>query len=337
MREGTPLYGKGYWAATDIDLVDWKTGKGNLAHGLDFIATAIEIDVDKETGKVTLIKGVHGDDAGQPINPAPAGRAGQLAAVPIWLVTHSLKNHSMMKKDAPLITRGGTTNNPRVWMCRNTIVEHVHTHDPYGPFGAKGAGEASSCSTMAAIANGVYDAVGVRIKDLPITPEKILKALKGKGGKMMFIKRLPKFEYHAPTSLSEALDLLAKYGEKAKVFAGGTDLLVSMKKREIVPEHLINLKGIADLKGIHHDEKEGIRIGALVTLGEIEHSKIVKEKFCVLWDAVNVMASPQIRTFGNDWRKSLQCCAIGGYCSSIDCVGCIGKNGGDPWRKKCVG
>jgi CO/xanthine dehydrogenase Mo-binding subunit len=56
-------------------------------------------------------------------------------------------------------------------------VEHVHTHDPYGPFGAKGAGEASSCSTLAAIANGVCDAVGVRIKDLPITPEKILKAL----------------------------------------------------------------------------------------------------------------------------------------------------------------
>jgi CO/xanthine dehydrogenase Mo-binding subunit len=63
------------------------------------------------------------------------------------------------------------------------VVEHVHTHYPYGPFGAKGAGEASSCSTMAAIANGVYDAVGVRIKDLPITPEKILKALKEKEAK----------------------------------------------------------------------------------------------------------------------------------------------------------
>ena len=60
------------------------------------------------------------------------------------------------------------------------VVEHVHTHDPYGPFGAKGAGEASSCSTLAAIANGIYDAVGVRIKDLPITPEKILRALKEK-------------------------------------------------------------------------------------------------------------------------------------------------------------
>ena len=114
----------------------------------------------------------------------------------------------------------------------------------------------------------------------------------------MFIKRLPEFEYHAPISLSEALDLLARYGEKAKVFAGGTDLLVAMKKRENVPEHLINLKGIAELKGIHYDEKEGINIGALTTLGELERSTIVKEKFCALWDAVNVMASPQIRTLG---------------------------------------
>jgi CO/xanthine dehydrogenase Mo-binding subunit len=60
------------------------------------------------------------------------------------------------------------------------MVNHIHTHDPYGPFGAKGAGEASSCSTIAAIANGVYDAVGVRITNLPITPEKILQALKAK-------------------------------------------------------------------------------------------------------------------------------------------------------------
>ena len=114
----------------------------------------------------------------------------------------------------------------------------------------------------------------------------------------MFIKRLPKFEYHMPTSLSEALKLLAKYDGKAKVFAGGTDLLVSMKKRETTPEHLINLKEIAELKGIQYDPKGGIRIGALVTLEEIRHSEIVKDKFCVLWDAVNVMASPQVRSLG---------------------------------------
>jgi CO/xanthine dehydrogenase FAD-binding subunit len=113
----------------------------------------------------------------------------------------------------------------------------------------------------------------------------------------MFIKRLPRFEYHAPVSLPEALELLSQWGEKAKVFAGGTDLLVSMKKREVTPEHLINLKGISELKGIS-DEKEGLKIGPLVTLDEIERSKVIKEKYSILWEAVSVMASPQVRTLG---------------------------------------
>jgi carbon-monoxide dehydrogenase medium subunit len=112
----------------------------------------------------------------------------------------------------------------------------------------------------------------------------------------MFIRRLPKFEYHAPTSLGEALDHLSKHGDKAKVLAGGTDLLVSMKKREILPEHLINLKGILELKHIHYDKKRGLEIGGLVTLGEIERSTIVREKYSALWDAANVMAAPQIRS-----------------------------------------
>jgi carbon-monoxide dehydrogenase medium subunit len=114
----------------------------------------------------------------------------------------------------------------------------------------------------------------------------------------MFIRRLPRFAYHAPTSLSEAVVLLAGHGQKARVFAGGTDLFVMMKRREAEPERLINLKGIAELKGIVYDPKEGLKIGALVTLGEIEHSKIVQEKFSALWDAVRVMASPQVRTLG---------------------------------------
>ena len=56
----------------------------------------------------------------------------------------------------------------------------VETKDPQGPFGAKGMGEASLLPTAAAIANAIEDAVGVRIKELPITPEKVLKALKEK-------------------------------------------------------------------------------------------------------------------------------------------------------------
>jgi CO/xanthine dehydrogenase Mo-binding subunit len=179
-ERGTPLYGKGYWAATDIDIVDWKTGKGNLAHGLDFIATAIELDVDEETGKVTLIKAAHGDDAGQPINPLMLD--GQVLGGSVHMIGQALFEESLYSKDGRRInfTWQNYKQPTSMDVPLEAVVEHVHTHDPYGPFGAKGAGEASSCSSIAAVANGIYDAVGVRIKDLPITAEKILKALKAK-------------------------------------------------------------------------------------------------------------------------------------------------------------
>ncbi len=179
---GTPLYGRGYWAATDIDLVNWKTGKGNLAHGIDFIATAIEMDVDPETGVVRLIKGVSGDDAGQPIHPVML--EGQVNGGSAHMTGHSLMEESLYDEKGRMLNYSWRDyKQPTALDTPYYIVDHVHTHDPYGPFGAKGAGEASSCSTMAAIANGVYDAIGVRIKDLPITPEKILAELKKKEGK----------------------------------------------------------------------------------------------------------------------------------------------------------
>jgi CO/xanthine dehydrogenase Mo-binding subunit len=178
-EHGAPLYGRGNWAATDIDIVDWKTGKGNLAHGLDFIASAMDIEVDKETGRVKLLRSVHGDDAGQPINPAML--EGQVNGGSAHMVGHALFEESLYdEKGLALNHTWRDYKQPTALDVPESIVEHVHTHDPYGPFGAKGAGEASSCSTIAAIANGVYDAIGVRIKDLPITPEKILQALTAK-------------------------------------------------------------------------------------------------------------------------------------------------------------
>lgn len=179
---GTPLYGRGYWAATDIDLVDWKTGRGNLAHGIDFIATAVEMEVDMETGQVRLIRGVSGDDAGQPINPVML--EGQVNGGSAHMCGHALMEEALYDEKGRMLNCSWRDyKQPTALDTPEYIVEHVHTHDPYGPFGAKGAGEASSCSTIAAIANGVYDAVGVRIKDLPITPEKILAELKKKEGK----------------------------------------------------------------------------------------------------------------------------------------------------------
>lgn len=112
----------------------------------------------------------------------------------------------------------------------------------------------------------------------------------------MFLRRLPRFEYHSPKSVAEALNLMAGFEGRAEAYAGGTDLLVEMKRREKTPEHLIDLKGIEGMKGIDPDGKGAIRIGALTTLGELERSDVVRGALHPLWDAVNVMASPQIRT-----------------------------------------
>ena len=111
----------------------------------------------------------------------------------------------------------------------------------------------------------------------------------------MFIKRLPRFEYHTPASIPEALKLLSAYGKDAKVLAGGTDLILAMKKRTITPSHMINLKTIPGLSGITADAT-GITIGALTTMAEIERSAIIKNTYTPLWDAARVMASPQVRT-----------------------------------------
>lgn len=114
----------------------------------------------------------------------------------------------------------------------------------------------------------------------------------------MFIRRLPKFEYHTPLTTEDALDLLSQYGERGRVLAGGTDLLVAMKFRRDTPEHVINLKAIEELKGISVDESRLIRIGGLTTLGDIERSEVVGRELPVLRDAVRVMASVQIRNLG---------------------------------------
>lgn len=114
----------------------------------------------------------------------------------------------------------------------------------------------------------------------------------------MFIRRLPKFEYHAPATIQEALQFLSQNRDRSKLLAGGTDLLVAMKNRATTPAHLVNLKGIGELRSVDYDARQGLRIGSLATIGDIERSQIIREKFTPLWDATDVMAAPQVRNLG---------------------------------------
>lgn len=107
--------------------------------------------------------------------------------------------------------------------------------------------------------------------------------------------RLPRFEYLKPCTIEEACSLLAQHNGKAKILAGGTDLLVKMKERKLKPQYLIGLKGIPALDCLEYHEATGLRIGALTTLGTVARSLLVQEKYPILASAISKMATAQIR------------------------------------------
>jgi len=109
---------------------------------------------------------------------------------------------------------------------------------------------------------------------------------------------LPKFEYFAPNTIEEACSLLAKYKGEARALAGGTDLLVQMKNREVTPRYLINIKNIPDLDYIRYDDKEGLRIGALTTIEALKTSTLIRRRFGILSQAAAVLGTVQIRNRG---------------------------------------
>ena len=106
------------------------------------------------------------------------------------------------------------------------------------------------------------------------------------------------FEYIEPATVAEACALLKQHGSEAKVFAGGAHLTILMKQGLYQPKALVNIKKIAELKGIQFDRDEGLIIGALVTHREIETSSLIKEKFPVLCEAEREVANIRVRNMG---------------------------------------
>ena len=153
-----------------------REGKGNLSCCYTFGAHGVEVDVDTETGQVTIQNYVAAHDVGRAINPMLV--KGQIYGATIMGAGYGLTeemqvNHGRVM-NANLLDYKILTAKDKIPIDA-VIIEPI---EPTGPFGAKGIGEPACVPSAPAIANAIYDAVGVRIKDLPITPEKILAALK---------------------------------------------------------------------------------------------------------------------------------------------------------------
>ena len=104
-----------------------------------------------------------------------------------------------------------------------------------------------------------------------------------------------RFEYHAPTSLDEALALLKEHGDGVKLLAGGTDLLVQMKEAGLHPPALVSLHAVPGLDGIEFDEANGLSIGASADMGAIDSNETIQQRYAALAEGAGIVGSVQTR------------------------------------------
>jgi len=122
------------------------------------------------------------------------------------------------------------------------------------------------------------------------------------------MKPLKPFDYFEPETLFEASRIRSEKGEGAYLLAGGTDLLVRMKRGEVRPSTLINLKRIRGLNGIDRNPENALSIGALTSISALAQSSLIQSESPVLAQAAGLLGSPSIRTLatlgGNIGRAS---------------------------------
>ncbi|MFC2013672.1 xanthine dehydrogenase family protein molybdopterin-binding subunit [Chloroflexota bacterium] len=177
---GAVIIGTGYSGHEPADC-DFDTGVGNDGCAYSFAAQAAKVEVDMETGQIRCTDTTIAQDCGRALNPMSV--EGQYQGGSTQGIGQVLYDEFIMDR--------GKTLNPTFLdykLCRSTDVPDnkvmiVEAIDPGGPFGAKEASEATTVSAPPAVVSAIHDATGIWFKELPVTPEKMVKALKSKGNK----------------------------------------------------------------------------------------------------------------------------------------------------------
>jgi 4-hydroxybenzoyl-CoA reductase alpha subunit len=176
-----PLVGTGWYKPPKGLGGDYKGAAVGTSPAFSFSSSVCECSVDLETGKVRIEKFVDYHDCGTPINPLAVH--GQVEGAVVMGASETVM-------EEVLYDEKGNILNPNLHDYLLMTIKDapdifsgiVDSHEPEGPFGAKEVGEGATLPVLAAVAHAIANATGIWIKDLPITPEKILKALKAKDG-----------------------------------------------------------------------------------------------------------------------------------------------------------
>lgn len=305
------------------------SGYGNLSPAYAFAAHGVEVEVDRDTGVVRIVRVVAVHDAGTIINPV--GATGQVVGGVAMGLGAALGEQLLWSDGRPHITSFVDYAMPRADGVPPIDVVFVGKPDPRGPAGAKSISEVALMPTAAAVANAVAHATGARLRDLPLTPDKISSALERHPHAVPApIWRRPR-RWHAeavrrayPLGLFRVMDrfgpsqgraepapaiarierpknavaaasaLAAQPGSRP--LGGGTDLLPARAAGLTAPEVLVSLADCADLRQMWDDD--GVLVlGAGVKLEDagvtLSAARLPGDR--ALGHTISAIATPQIR------------------------------------------
>lgn len=152
--------------------------RGNISAAYAFAAQAVLVEVEEATGRVEVLRLVSAHDVGRALNPLAA--EGQIHGGIHMGLGYALSEQLVVREGQVLTSTFMDYAILKADEMPELVVRLIESVDPLGPFGAKGLGEAGTIPVSAAVANAVHDAVGVRLRELPLTPERVYRALRAR-------------------------------------------------------------------------------------------------------------------------------------------------------------
>jgi CO/xanthine dehydrogenase Mo-binding subunit/CO/xanthine dehydrogenase FAD-binding subunit len=328
----------------DLPRADPKTGYGHYAATYGFGAQAAEVEVDPETGQVRVLKVVVVQDMGRVINPAAL--EGQMQGGIVQGIGMALTEELVLDRGMPVNASLITYRVPRIFEATEIECAFIEQPDAAGPYGAKAGGEHSVNPTIAAIANAVAHATGIRFRRIPMTPHRVLDALRKRDVRRFDLQpwrrpynlevaavrraypklvfpalqklgarfrqerpRVAEFDHERVPDLAAAFAALNRPGRRSKLIAGGTDVLVGIRQGIYGPDLVVDIAALEELRGIAVSDTH-VRIGAATTLAEITEHAGLRSALPGLCAAMELVATQQIRnvaTLAGDLCQEKRC------------------------------
>lgn len=325
----------------DVDPVNRETGVANLSGAYAFAVQAVEVEVDAATGRVRVVDAVAIHDSGVPINPI--GMESQIVGGMAMGIGLALGEELLYEGGRSMTRSYIQYPLPRANDLPPIRTVLIHDADPKGPYGAKGIGEIVLVPTGAAVANAIAHATGVRLYELPATPDRVLAALRTGSARREYrigrrpnrwwiegmrrsyphgvhtllhrfgtkwARPLPRTVIEAiarPTDTSQVGRELSARG--AQVIAGGTDLLPARRQGVAAPRVLVDISTVTTL-GTVQRVGDQVDIPANVRLSDLSAWAAQDPDLQVIAEVIEQIANPQIRemaTVGGNMCQQNRC------------------------------